>query len=240
MSIRLFCLFLIISLSNLHASVDSSNSCQKNPNKLLAELIIAKLSHKYHLNNAGPTGPQGPMGLTGPTGPQGIPGTPGSQGLQGPTGAEGIAGLTGPTGPTGSSSTGSFAYIYFQPLIPGPVPVIVGESLLIGGTAPEITSDFSFSSGSGDLTINEGGVFKISYGAAASTLSEIGPAINGASVLGGTITVVGTSSSSMVSASFIATISSGSTIRLRSNSPTGIILNTPSGVASYLEVIRLQ
>ncbi|CUI15864.1 Collagen triple helix repeat-containing protein [Candidatus Protochlamydia naegleriophila] len=221
------CFFLLTCAPFLEASESGSSNKHQ---RLLAEWLVNQLSHKYHLSRTGPTGPTGAIG---PQGPQGIPG---AAGLQGPQGAIGATGATGATGPV---SLSSFAYIFT--ILTGNVPV--GESLLIGGTTPEITSDYDFNPLSGDLTVLTGGTFKISYGAAATNLSEIGVAINGAFPQGAAIIIDGTNSQSMISGSFIASAPDNATFRIRSGSPEGTDLSAPpssGAVTAYLEITRLQ
>ncbi len=236
------CFFLLTCAPFLEASESGSSNKHQ---RLLAEWLVNQLSHKYHLSRTGPTGPTGAIG---PQGPQGIPGATGLQGPQGPQGIPGAAGLQGPqgaigatgaTGATGPVSLSSFAYIFT--ILTGNVPV--GESLLIGGTTPEITADYTFNPLSGDVTVVTGGTFKISYGAAATNLSEVGVAINGAFPQGAAIIVDGTNSQSMISGSFIASAPDNATFRIRSGSPEGTDLSAPpssGAVTAYLEITRLQ
>lgn len=106
----------------------------------------------------GPIGPEGPVGATGETGPQGIPGD------IGPIGPTGPAGATGPTGPS-SVFSATYANVYST----------ISDVLSSFGTPPvdrmvfdqasEVSGgiDISLASTTGEIIINEPGVYKINF-----------------------------------------------------------------------------
>ncbi|MGO5075375.1 collagen-like protein [Clostridium sporogenes] len=109
----------------------------------------------------GITGTTGPQGITGTTGPQGITGTTGIQGVTGTTGPQGITGIQGVTGTTGINQLGSI-YVYRDlttSLILSP-----NQSVSYNNAGPiNPISLYSFTPPSTNITINETGIYRISY-----------------------------------------------------------------------------
>ena len=129
----------------------------------------------------GPTGPPGPMGATGPIGPTGPPGPSGSTGATGPTGPTGSTGATGPTGATGSA--GGLAAVVFD-YNSGTIIIGIGGAVpfnqapLVVGTAITKTNNTTF-------TVNQNGVYRISYTLRTALVSLLGTAqvqVNGVGV----------------------------------------------------------
>ncbi len=137
----------------------------------------------------GPTGPTGSMGLIGPTGPQGpvsvtvgttTTGEPGSQASvtntgdldnvvlaftipQGPTGAQGEIGATGPTGP--ANGLNAFGGIYNTGT--GTVSLENTDPTVIELDTQMTESNVSYDN-QNNITINESGVYEITYYALVS------------------------------------------------------------------------
>lgn len=112
------------------------------------------------------TSQQGPTGPTGPTGPQG------------PQGPAGPAGLIGPQGPAGVSLIN---YISLYTTADGQ-PIAINAPVLFTALS-DSSGTISWVSGSGDITINTPGSYRITYGISVlEGNSLVGVQINGSSV----------------------------------------------------------
>lgn len=118
----------------------------------------------------GPTGPPGATGMTGATGPTGVTGPTGPTGATGPTGPTGATGPTGPTGatgPAGTSGTQEMLSAYSVPSQPGTSgnPLTFDQNEISQGTA------ISHTGGDTDFTIQEPGLYYVSFHGSVSSVS---------------------------------------------------------------------
>lgn len=121
----------------------------------------------------GATGPQGPVGATGatgaigpqgPIGPTGATGAIGPQGPIGPTGATGAIGPQGPIGPTGPQGPAGLS----DALYAGTGAEVVASNAIIPITFIDSTADTSITVDANNVTLNEDGVYLVSYYSAGS------------------------------------------------------------------------
>lgn len=138
--------------------------------------------------NLGPTGPQGisgPQGIPGisgsigPTGPSGIQGIQGIQGIPGPTGLPGTAGATGPTGPAGLTVSGLSQYAY---VFNTAAQVVALEAPILFNSHGRITSGFTHTLGTSQMTVINAGDYKISFSVSGVEPNQFALFLNGAPV----------------------------------------------------------
>lgn len=119
----------------------------------------------------GPIGPQGPQGIqgeTGPTGPTGAQGTigptgpAGTQGETGPTGPAGAQGATGPTGPQGEPSQLTGLQLQLDS-DREPFTVENNDPIIFNNIISNLSPSLSYDATNGTITINENGVYYISW-----------------------------------------------------------------------------
>jgi hypothetical protein len=127
----------------------------------------------------GDTGLQGNTGVTGVTGVTGIQGVTGATGadgmtvMNGATGATGLMGVTGVTGATGSTAgLSEYAYIYS----------LSSSTLNSGDSVPfdvaTKTGGIAFTNGGSTITINDAGVYFITFSVASSSPNQFELYIN--------------------------------------------------------------
>ncbi|WP_459566386.1 hypothetical protein [Clostridium sporogenes] len=131
----------------------------------------------------GPTGPRGSRGVTGPrgaTGSRGITGTrgvTGPRGITGPRGVTGTRGITGPTGPrgvTGTTGPSQLGTIYVYRDLTDVLVVGTNEAISYDKVGPiNPPSLYTFTPPSTDITINETGLYRISYTALTTSSNGI-------------------------------------------------------------------
>ncbi|EPY2300697.1 collagen-like protein [Clostridium sporogenes] len=122
----------------------------------------------------GVTGTTGPQGVTGTTGPQGITGTTGPQGVTGTTGPQGITGTTGPQGVTGTTGINQLGTIYVYRDLTTSLIVSTNQSVSYNNSGPiNPISLYSFTPPSTNITINEPGIYRISYTILTATSNGI-------------------------------------------------------------------
>jgi len=113
----------------------------------------------------GPIGPQGPAGERGNEGPHGQPGKDGRQGPPGPQGSTGPKGATGPRGPV-CCCEGIIVYTNCFSVreqhvnrFGDPADTVTFEHF--NATSPLV--DINFANTTGEITINQSGVYQITY-----------------------------------------------------------------------------
>ncbi|PFV21007.1 BclA C-terminal domain-containing protein, partial [Bacillus thuringiensis] len=150
--------------------------------------------------NPGPIGPIGPTGITGatgiqgiqgiqgnpgligpigPTGPTGLQGIQGIQGIPGPTGLPGTAGATGPTGPIGLTVSGLSQYAY---VFNTAAQVVALEAPILFNSHGRITSGFTHTLGTSQMTVINAGDYKISFSVSGVEPNQFALFLNGAPV----------------------------------------------------------
>ncbi|MGE1126042.1 BclA C-terminal domain-containing protein, partial [Bacillus wiedmannii] len=133
----------------------------------------------------GVTGIQGIQGIQGISGIQGIQGIPGPTGLQGiqgipgPTGLPGTAGATGPTGPTGLTVSGLSQYAY---VFNTAAQVVALEAPILFNSHGRITSGFTHTLGTSQMTVINAGDYKISFSVSGVEPNQFALFLNGAPV----------------------------------------------------------
>ncbi|TKI02324.1 collagen-like protein, partial [Bacillus wiedmannii] len=139
----------------------------------------------------GPIGPTGITGATGIQGIQGIQGNPGLigpigptglqgiQGIPGPTGLPGTAGATGPTGPTGLTVSGLSQYAY---VFNTAAQVVALEAPILFNSHGRITSGFTHTLGTSQMTVINAGDYKISFSVSGVEPNQFALFLNGAPV----------------------------------------------------------
>lgn len=126
------------------------------------------------IGTAGATGPTGATGASGVTGPTGATGP---SGITGPTGATGTAGATGATGATGSTGgISDYAYVYNVSAL---ASVGIGDAVTFDSTGP-ITSNFTHSPGSSDITIGTAGTYAVNFSVSGTQPNQFALFVNGA------------------------------------------------------------
>ncbi|PGZ66448.1 hypothetical protein COE61_27600, partial [Bacillus thuringiensis] len=118
----------------------------------------------------------GPIGPTGPTGLQGIQGI---QGIPGPTGLPGTAGATGPTGPAGLTVSGLSQYAY---VFNTAAQVVALEAPILFNSHGRITSGFTHTLGTSQMTVINAGDYKISFSVSGVEPNQFALFLNGAPV----------------------------------------------------------
>ena len=118
----------------------------------------------------GPTGATGAAGATGATGPTGPTGAAGATGPTGPTGATGPTGPTGATGATGPEAESAAANLLSAYSVPTKAgsnsqPLLFDQHSLSFGTG------ITHTLGSGEFTINEPGIYVMSFQGNVSPVS---------------------------------------------------------------------
>ena len=210
----------------------------------------------------GPPGPQGPQGLTGPEGPIGLTGTQGPigpQGIQGPIGPQGIQGpigLTGPEGPQGpigltgtqgsigpqgppGSSVTAQNYIW---AVKTNTRAVVGTNTFqnIIYTIPVIIDGWTYNIGTGNLTCNQTGLYKVAYTVVMSAtggarVASVRAIINGSELLGTATTenIQSSSINQIWNNIFIMSIVSGDIFALQfaGNSNGNIVIDFTPAIA---------
>ncbi len=213
--------------------------------KLLTPILLAATLLATHLHcelypNAAAGGGNGGggVGATGPTGPTGP---------MGPQGAAGIRGATGPMGSTGPAGALNVEQTYLALTV----------STAINGGAPVpfpdpaiLSSNMSYTSGTGLLTINDTGVYMVNYGVnvtnGGQTMSTWGLSINGAAPLVDyEIGTIGTGTANFrmpASQSVLLSVTNPTTIQLINNSGVVKTLISPStiGTAAFMTVVKIQ
>ena len=215
---------------------------------------------------AGTTGPTGPIGATGligstgPTGPTGADGIAGATGPTGPTGADGVAGATGPTGangatgPTGANGitgatgpTGATGTI-INPVI-GFAANNTGDSFAINLLTPTIiplpdehnlSPDITVNGASTVFTVNETGLYRISYYVNVVTADSFASQIliNGSEYIPSIVDIGGNINST--STEVFVSLAAGDTISLALlGEPTTLDLSTGSGAVLVIQQIGL-
>ena len=112
----------------------------------------------------GPTGATGATGAIGPQGPVGATGATGPQGPIGPTGATGAIGPQGPIGPTGPQGPAGLS----DALYAGTGTEAVASNAIIPISFIDSTADTSITVDANNVTLNEDGVYLVSYYSAGS------------------------------------------------------------------------
>jgi hypothetical protein len=123
--------------------------------------------------SSGTTGTQGETGSTGAVGAQGLQGIQGLQGLQGP---QGIQGLTGATGPAGASAHIDYGYIYNITA----QAVAVDAPILFDSNGPLL--GITHGLGTSAVTIDNTGVYIITFSVSGAEANQFGIFINGTSI----------------------------------------------------------
>jgi len=189
----------------------------------------------------GPQGIQGPIGLTGPEGPQGpigLTGTQGSIGPQGPPGLTGTQGSIGPQGPPGSSVTAQ-NYIW---AVKTNTQTVVGTNTFqnIIYTIPVIIDGWTYNIGTGNLTCNQTGLYKVAYTVVMSAtggarVASVRAIINGSELLGTATTenIQSSSINQIWNNIFIMSIVSGDIFALQfaGNSNGNIVIDFTPAIA---------
>ncbi|EPY2277339.1 hypothetical protein ACXAT3_002082, partial [Clostridium sporogenes] len=122
----------------------------------------------------GITGPTGIQGVTGPTGIQGVTGPTGIQGVTGPTGIQGVTGPTGIQGVTGTTGINQLGTIYVYRDLTTSLILSTNQSVSYNNAGPiNPISLYSFTPPSTNITINETGIYRISYTILTATSNGI-------------------------------------------------------------------
>ena len=162
----------------------------------------------------GPQGIQGIAGATGATGPQGIQGIQGPIGATGATGPQGIQGIPGPTGATGA--TGPAATTDLLLALNEPIQTTAaGEAITFAATPILQGTSLTHPDGSATVTIEEAGIYLVSFQATASPSAAVTlPAtlqmalnLNGGAVAGGQSTLSFDTSDESNTTSFVIPVS---------------------------------
>ncbi|QWH38240.1 BclA C-terminal domain-containing protein [Bacillus mycoides] len=124
--------------------------------------------------SGGPPGPTGPTGITGATGPSGGP-----PGPTGPTGITGAAGSTGPTGPSGLPTSGLSQYAY---VFNTAAQVVALQAPILFNSHGKITSGFTHTLGTSQMTVINAGDYKISFSVSGVEPNQFALFLNGAPV----------------------------------------------------------
>lgn len=166
----------------------------------------------------GADGAAGAAGATGATGPTGAAGPAGAAGADGATGPTGATGATGATGPTGAAPPFNGLY---ATNVPSQSPASDGTALTFDTNQLEEGTAVTHTASSGDFTINEAGVYLISYsvigtnttatGEAKVELREDGTQIPGSAKSG---TIAATSNTTTLAASVLISVAATATITL--------------------------
>ena len=131
----------------------------------------------------GATGFTGPTGITGATGPSGGPpgptGPTGITGATGPSGPAGSAGSTGPTGPAGLTTSGLSQYAY---VFNTAAQVVALEAPILFNSHGKITSGFTHTLGTSQMTVINAGDYKISFSVSGVEPNQFALFLNGAPV----------------------------------------------------------
>ncbi|GAA0082031.1 hypothetical protein [Clostridium sp. CTA-6] len=122
----------------------------------------------------GPTGPRGSRGVTGPRGATGSRGITGTRGVTGPRGITGTRGITGPRGVTGTTGPSQLGTIYVYRDLTDVLVVGTNEAISYDKVGPiNPPSLYTFTPPSTDITINETGLYRISYTALTTSSNGI-------------------------------------------------------------------
>ncbi|MFK4330936.1 hypothetical protein ABH955_001588, partial [Bacillus sp. RC240] len=124
--------------------------------------------------SGGPPGPTGPTGITGATGPSGGP-----PGPTGPTGITGATGPSGPTGPSGLTTSGLSQYAY---VFNTAAQVVALEAPVLFNSHGTITSGFTHTLGTSQMTVINAGDYKISFSVSGVEPNQFALFLNGAPV----------------------------------------------------------
>ncbi|PEX70049.1 BclA C-terminal domain-containing protein, partial [Bacillus cereus] len=124
-------------------------------------------------------GNPGLIGPIGPTGPTGLQGIQGIQGIPGPTGLPGTAGATGPTGPAGLTVSGLSQYAY---VFNTAAQVVALEAPILFNSHGRITSGFTHTLGTSQMTVINAGDYKISFSVSGVEPNQFALFLNGAPV----------------------------------------------------------
>jgi hypothetical protein len=174
--------------------------------------------------------------VTGPTG------VTGATGATGPTGATGTTGVTGSTGSTGVGFLPSYAFLFYD-----------SGNVLINDTNDvtfnvfgEHTTDMAFTAPSTALTVNQTGIYLISF---QVTVANQAPAlkkwtvyIGGAPITNGEFhRLLGTGSNFQVQGEYLAQINTGDTVTLRNTAGSGQRISgaNTGEINAFLNVIRI-
>jgi hypothetical protein len=113
---------------------------------------------KGDTGNTGATGPKGETGNTGATGPKGETGNTGATGPKGNTGPTGATGPTGPKGDTGGGAISAYGtWVSTNSRTVGSGYSVIFDQVL------NTASGFNFRPGNSAITINEDGIYLVSY-----------------------------------------------------------------------------
>ncbi len=172
----------------------------------------------------GPIGPQGPQGMIGPTGaagPQGVPGPqgavgpqgiPGPQGAPGPTGATGPQGVPGPAGPAGPQGPAVALNVNTSANVSAQLPAAANSAILFDTTQTTAGTAITYTQGTGIFTLNQGGIYQISYNAVATNRAEVTPpALVGVHLTRDSVAIAGTESRATIIGATNAVALSGTT-----------------------------
>ena len=121
----------------------------------------------------GPAGPAGDAGATGASGPAGATGPTGATGATGETGPAGPAGTAGATGPTGAAPPLNALYATNDP---SQSPASNGDALTFDTNQVLEGTAISHTAGSGDFTLNDAGIYKITYSVVGTNTTATGTA----------------------------------------------------------------
>ena len=164
--------------------------------------------------------PRGADGAQGPAGPQGPQGPAGPQGPQGPAGASAVLPEVSALNAVNTAA---------QTVASGTAPLVLASTPVQAGTA--ITHD----AGSGTFTLNEDGLYEISYNTDV-TAAAGAPATVALALTNGGSAIDGATASAYVAADNVPVSVSGTTIvSVTGGTPAVISLVSPAGFenASY-------
>ena len=131
--------------------------------------------------STGATGANGANGATGAQGPPGAQGPVGPAGSAGPAGPAGADGAQGPPGEPGAGGLSQYAYIYnvSEQAVRVEDPVAFDtDGVLSGGISHE--------RGSGEIRLDQGGVYKVSFSVTSTQPNQMALFANSDSVPGTT------------------------------------------------------
>jgi hypothetical protein len=117
----------------------------------------------------GPVGPEGPEGLVGPIGPDG------PQGPEGPIGPIGPAGPEGPQGPIGPAGSAILDYAFYTGF---QAQTVAENAPALFGNVVIQTPGLQYSS-NGNITMVNGGLYKVMFRVQADNNNVVALALNG-------------------------------------------------------------
>ena len=175
---------------------------------------------------AGPIGPTGATGVAGSTGAAGATGPPGPAGPTGPTGATGVTGAAGATGATGATgAAGALLYAYYYNLSSEVVAIEADISFSTNGNS---TAGFTHLAGTTEITIDNAGVYELSFIVSGVEPNQFAVFDNG-SVVPGSVYASGAGTQE-TTGQVIFTASAGDVVTLRNHSSaSAVTLQTLAG-----------